>query len=117
MSTPTTPGSRLSTGSGIFLVAEREIGSKLRSKAFLISTGILLLIALAGVLIGGFMSKTTSDTKVAVTSETAQAVQGLPTQKMPERLRPQPPAALQQMRYRPQLVCCHHHPLARARSH
>lgn len=68
----------LSAGSGILLVAEREIGSKLRSKAFLISTGILLLIALAGVLIGGFMSKNTSDTKIAVTSETAQAVHGIP---------------------------------------
>ena len=31
---------------GIWLVAEREIGSKLRSKAFLISTGILFAIAL-----------------------------------------------------------------------
>ena len=31
----------------VWLVAEREIGSKLRSKAFLISFGILFLIALA----------------------------------------------------------------------
>ena len=78
MSAPTTQTGALSASSGIFLVAEREIASKLRSKAFLISTGILLLIALAGVLIGGFMSKNTSETKIAVTSETAQAVQGLP---------------------------------------
>ncbi|GAA4480164.1 ABC transporter permease [Microbacterium panaciterrae] len=78
--TRTTPSSAsgLSAGSGVFLVAEREIGSKLRSKVFLISTGILLLIALAGVLIGGFMSKNTSETKIAVTSETAQIVHGLP---------------------------------------
>ena len=69
---------RLSAGSGVFLVAEREIGSKLRSKAFLVSTGILLLIALVGVLVGGIMSKTTSDTKIAVTAETAQAVHGIP---------------------------------------
>ncbi|SDL76489.1 ABC transporter permease [Microbacterium azadirachtae] len=79
MSTTTARDSgALSTGNGILLVAEREIGSKLRSKAFLISTGILLLIALAGVLIGGFMSKNTSETKIAVTAETAQAVHGLP---------------------------------------
>jgi hypothetical protein len=39
---------------GIWLVAEREIGSKLRSKAFLISTGILLVLALAGILFGRF---------------------------------------------------------------
>lgn len=69
MSTSTTPSTGgLSVGNGVFLVAEREIGSKLRSKAFLISTGILLLIALAGVLIGGFMSKNTTETAVAVTS-------------------------------------------------
>ncbi|MGN7862071.1 ABC transporter permease [Microbacterium sp. 22303] len=78
MSTATPQSGALSVSSGIFLVAEREIGSKLRSKAFLISTGILLLIALAGVLIGGFMSKNTSETKIAVTSETAQAVNGVP---------------------------------------
>lgn len=77
MSTATPQNGALSVSSGIFLVAEREIGSKLRSKAFLISTGILLLIALAGVLIGGFMSKNTSETKIAVTAETAQAVQGV----------------------------------------
>lgn len=77
MSTATPKYGALSVSSGIFLVAEREIGSKLRSKAFLISTGILLLIALAGVLIGGFMSKNTSETKIAVTAETAQAVQGV----------------------------------------
>ncbi|GAA5146172.1 ABC transporter permease [Microbacterium pseudoresistens] len=66
-----------STASAVWLVAEREIGSKLRSKAFLISTGILLLIALAGVLIGGFMSTTPSKTPVAVTSATAAALQGM----------------------------------------
>ncbi|WP_310019719.1 ABC transporter permease [Microbacterium resistens] len=66
----------MSAGGAIWLVAEREISSKLRSKAFLISTGILLLIALAGVLIGGFTSKAPSQTAIAVTSETAAAVQG-----------------------------------------
>lgn len=70
MSTATPQSGALSVSSGIFLVAEREIGSKLRSKAFLISTGILLLIALAGVLIGGFMSKNTSETKIAAVDGT-----------------------------------------------
>lgn len=74
----------LSTGSGIFLVAEREIGSKLRSKTFLISTGILLLIALVGVLVGGFTSHNTEETKIAVTSETAQSVHGVPGLKLTE---------------------------------
>ncbi|WP_217179493.1 ABC transporter permease [Streptomyces sp. AC495_CC817] len=67
-----------------WLVAEREIASKLRSKAFLISTGILLLIALAGILIGGFTSKNPEATTVAVTSETAAVVEALPNTKVTE---------------------------------
>ncbi|MBP5801619.1 ABC transporter permease [Microbacterium maritypicum] len=64
--------------SGIWLVAEREIGSKLRSKAFLISTGILLVLALAGILFGGFASKNTDTTPIAATAETAAAVSAIP---------------------------------------
>ncbi|MGK0721727.1 ABC transporter permease [Leucobacter sp. W1478] len=55
-----------------WLVAEREITTRLRSKAFLISTGILLLIVLAGVLFGGFVSQSGGiggPTKVAVVGE------------------------------------------------
>ncbi|UWF77413.1 MULTISPECIES: ABC transporter permease [Microbacterium] len=66
-----------STGTAIWLVAEREITAKLRSKAFLISTGILLLIALAGILIPGFVNRDASGTPVAVTAETADAVRGV----------------------------------------
>lgn len=64
----------------IWLVAEREIGSKLRSKAFLISTGVLLLIVLAGIVIGGFASKNAAaeTMPVAVTAETASVVSALP---------------------------------------
>ena len=80
-----TPGrSSLRSSNGIWLVAEREIGSKLRSKAFLISTLILLVIALAGVLIGGFTSTNTSTTPVAVTSETASAVSAIPDMEVTE---------------------------------
>ena len=52
----TTPqsASGLSAAQGIWLVAEREIGSKLRSKAFVISTAILFVGALALVIWGGF---------------------------------------------------------------
>ncbi|WP_067195644.1 ABC transporter permease [Microbacterium sp. XT11] len=67
-----------------WLVAEREITSKLRSKTFLISTGILLLIALAGILIGGFTSKNPEATSVAVTGETASVVEALPNVKVTE---------------------------------
>jgi ABC-2 type transport system permease protein len=71
---------------GIWLVAEREIGSKLRSKAFLISTGILLLLALAGIVIGGFASKNaaTETMPVAATSQTAAAVSALPNMTVTE---------------------------------
>ena len=63
----------------IWLVAEREIGSKLRSKAFVISTAILLLAALAGVLWGGFAAGNAvgSGIPVAVTSQTERAVAGV----------------------------------------
>ncbi|WP_082802981.1 ABC transporter permease [Microbacterium sp. CH1] len=90
-STPSTgSGTQHSAGSGnparngIWLVAEREIGSKLRSKAFLISTGILLVLALAGVLFGGFASQNTDAMPVAVTAETAGAVSALPDVEVTE---------------------------------
>lgn len=62
----------------VWLVAEREIMAKLRSRAFVIATGILLLIALAGVLLGGFMSKAPSADAIAVTPETATVLEGMP---------------------------------------
>ncbi len=74
---PTTARVAASTPSAIWLVAEREIGAKLRSKAFLIGTGILLALALAGVLFGGFAGKSAGQTAVAVTAETAEVVQGV----------------------------------------
>nr|WP_314844430.1 ABC transporter permease [uncultured Microbacterium sp.] len=71
-------GTPIRSSNGIWLVAEREIGSKLRSKAFVISTVILMLIALAGVLIGGFASSSEEKTPIAATSDTIAAVQELP---------------------------------------
>ncbi|HEX5857898.1 MAG TPA: ABC transporter permease [Microbacterium sp.] len=61
----------------VWLVAEREIASKLRSKAFVISTLILFVAALAAIVIGGFAAQNAGGTKVAVTSETAQVVEGI----------------------------------------
>jgi len=63
-----------STAQSIALVAEREIASKLRSKAFVISTAILFLGALALVVWGGFSAGNTSGTPVAVTSDAVQFV-------------------------------------------
>ncbi|PXA71852.1 ABC transporter permease [Cryobacterium arcticum] len=61
----------------VWLVSSREIASRLRSKAFLISTGILLLIAVGSVIAGGILSANTSTntTQVAVVG-TASAVVG-----------------------------------------
>ncbi len=56
------------------LVAGREVGSKLRSKAFLISTGILFLLALGGILWAGFAGQGADRIPVAVTAETAEAL-------------------------------------------
>lgn len=56
-----------------WLVAEREIGSKLRSKSFLISFAILFAIALAGVIWAGFAAGGDDEgTPVAVTSDAQQ---------------------------------------------
>ena len=60
-----------------WLVAEREISTKLRSKAFLISTGVLLLFVLGGVLFSGFASQNGGfgeSTKVAVVAATVDQV-------------------------------------------
>ncbi len=78
MSTSTSTG-RAATAAPSFaqstwLVAEREIGSKLRSRAFVISTAILFVGALALVIWAGFASQSDEGTPVAVTPEIAQAV-------------------------------------------
>lgn len=58
----------------VWLVTEREVGSKLRSKAFLISTGLLFALALIGVIWGGVAADSDSRTPVAVTPGTAAVV-------------------------------------------
>ncbi len=74
MSSPaTTPASSPAFAQSVWLVTEREIGSKLRSKAFVISTAILFVIALAGVLWGGFAAQSGTSYPVAVTPETSAA--------------------------------------------
>ncbi|MGC3986488.1 MAG: ABC transporter permease [Pseudorhodoferax sp.] len=65
-------------GQSVWLVAEREIGSKLRSKSFLISFGILFALALAGVIWAGFSAQGAGTTPVAVTAESQHYLQGVP---------------------------------------
>lgn len=75
MSTTThRPSAGLSAAQGVWLVAEREIGSKLRSKAFVISTVILFVAALAAVIWAGFAAANNSGTPVAVTPDAEQYV-------------------------------------------
>ncbi|NYE18340.1 ABC transporter permease [Microbacterium immunditiarum] len=89
MSTTTpSPTHGLSTPQGVWLVAEREIGSKLRSKAFVISTAILFIGALALVIWGGFQAASSSGTPVAVTTDATQYVadaQGLDVTEVADR--------------------------------
>lgn len=51
------------------LVAGREISTRLRSKSFLISTGILLLAVLGSILVGAFLSGNDEVTEVAVVGQ------------------------------------------------
>lgn len=60
------------------LVARREVTMRLRSKAFLISTGILLFAVLASIVLGGVLSATASPPEIAVQRSISNA---LPTLK------------------------------------
>jgi len=63
-----------SLGQSVRLVATREILARLRSKAFLISTGILLLISIGSVVAGGIASQNQTLSKVAVVGSAAAQV-------------------------------------------
>jgi ABC-2 type transport system permease protein len=64
--TTPTPDLRLGSGRLALLIAEREITTRLRSKSFLISTGILLLLVLGGIVFSSISAANAEDTKVAV---------------------------------------------------
>lgn len=70
----------LSGAQGAWLVAEREITTKLRSKAFVISSAVLLLFVLAGVLFSGFMAQSGGfggPTKVATVGQVSPGLANL----------------------------------------
>lgn len=72
-STPShTPPTFLQT---VRLVAAREILARIRSKAFLVSTAILLLAAVGSVIVGGIVSANPSSPKVAVVGNAIQIVE------------------------------------------
>ncbi|GAA3730714.1 ABC transporter permease [Leifsonia bigeumensis] len=61
-----------------WLVAEREIRMKLRSKAFLISTGILMLAVLGSILASGLFGTANSKMHVAATGAAVAVAEQLP---------------------------------------
>ncbi len=61
----------------VMLIATREITMKLRSKAFLISTAILMLAVLGGVLLGGILSAAAPKTTVAATGSAISVAEKL----------------------------------------
>ncbi|KGJ72701.1 sodium ABC transporter permease [Cryobacterium roopkundense] len=58
----------------VWLVSNREITARLRTKSFLISTGILLLISLASVVVGSIVSQNENLTTVAVVGSAMSVV-------------------------------------------
>lgn len=70
--TPPAPG----FASGVGLVARREIVTRLRSKSFVVSAAVLVLLVLASVLLGGIFGGGDSSTKVAVVGSAEQVVGG-----------------------------------------
>lgn len=66
-SSTTDRGARaLSTPAAAWLVADREIRARLRTKSFLISTGILLILVLGSIIVSSIVSATAEPPKVAV---------------------------------------------------
>ncbi|HWT32571.1 MAG TPA: ABC transporter permease [Microbacterium sp.] len=82
------------TAQTAWLVAEREIGSKLRSRVFVVSTLVLVLLLLGGVVWGGLTAASPPRTSVAVTSATAYAVGGIDALKVTEVATPHAAVAL-----------------------
>lgn len=62
-------------GQSVWLVSNREIVARLRSKSFLVSTAILLLISVASVVVGGIAAQNTSVPRVAVVGAVGQTVE------------------------------------------
>lgn len=82
--TPPSPGQtadrpeRPSMARAALMVAEREVLAQVRSKSFLISTGLLLVAFLASIVLGAvFSGRDGADTKIAVVPGTAAVVSDL----------------------------------------
>lgn len=69
--TPSAVGQPLSSGAAIRLVAGREITTRIRSKAFIITTAVFVLVVVAGGLLLGLVQGSISATSIGLTSDTA----------------------------------------------
>lgn len=74
MSTARMDADTMSAPQSVWIVAEREIRIRLRSKAFILSALITLAVVFGGVLFGGMMGSQTSETRVAVVGTAADVV-------------------------------------------
>ncbi|PJJ65409.1 ABC transporter permease [Compostimonas suwonensis] len=75
---PRTEYRRPSLTESAWLVAQREVTVRLRSKAFLISTGILVLLVVASTVIAGVLSNSAQEPKVAVVGSASRIVDAVP---------------------------------------
>jgi ABC-2 type transport system permease protein len=72
--TTTTDTERLGTWGATLLVAEREITSQVRSKAFIISTAITLALVIGGIVLSSLLGGRTEVTPIAVVGSVPAAV-------------------------------------------
>jgi len=61
------------------LIAEREINSQLRSKSFIISTVITLLLVIGGIIVSSFLGGRVESTRIAVVGDVPAAVLAVET--------------------------------------
>ncbi len=72
-------GHKMSTASATLLVAEREITTQIRTKSFVISLAVMLVLAVGGVVASAFFAdRLTSETSVVVVGEAEEAIAGVP---------------------------------------
>lgn len=77
------PALQTSSARLALLVAEREITTRLRSKSFLISTGILLLLVLGGIIFGSLTAQTPENPRIAVTDTSVVTAIGEQIEEVP----------------------------------
>lgn len=76
---PSEGPTKVSTMRASLMVAEREITTQVRTKSFVISLAITLLLVLGGIILSGVLTdRESADTPVAVVGSAAETVAGIP---------------------------------------